>query len=116
MQKEDGEGIWSLGCGKTGFLFGGWLARLLNHVGQILVKNNVCVASAGMCCEVLERQRHPFRETHHGVHHLWEDLPAQHFWHLSLYPSIFGAGSSGPYTHEAGFWAYYEVTTMANSG
>ena len=34
----------------------------------------------------------------------------------SVCAPVSGAGSSGPYTREAGFWAYYEVTTMANSG
>jgi len=34
----------------------------------------------------------------------------------SVCAPVSGAGSSGPYTLEAGFWAYYEVTTMANSG
>lgn len=28
---------------------------------------------------------------------------------------VSGAGSAGPYTREAGFWAYYEVTLLCNS-
>ena len=34
----------------------------------------------------------------------------------SVCAPVSGTGSSGTYTHKAGFWAYYEVTTMANSG
>lgn len=34
----------------------------------------------------------------------------------SVCAPVSGAGSSGPYTREAGFWASYEVTSMALSG
>ena len=79
MQKKDREEIRSAGCWKTGSVFVGQLARLFSSCGTNTGEENVCVASAGICHEVLERQWGPFREAHHGVPHLWEDLPAQHF-------------------------------------
>uniref|UniRef100_A0A9L0T585 GH18 domain-containing protein n=1 Tax=Equus caballus TaxID=9796 RepID=A0A9L0T585_HORSE len=34
----------------------------------------------------------------------------------SVCAPVSGAGSSGPYTHMTGFWAYYKITDLAKSG
>lgn len=71
---------------------------------------------SGIFHEVLERQWGLCREAHHGGPLLWEDLAAGSG--LLTPQSVPSSQEQGHLLliHDAGFWAYYEVTNMANSG